>query len=268
MKGHAPLTQITMIEKDTIRYIASPALAAFRGVSHAFLTRAGGVSPAPFDSLNLGYCDGPKTDSPERVEKNFTILGAALGVGRSNLFAIRQVHGSRVIVAEDVTEEGPIEADAAVTAKRGVAVGVLTADCLPVLLYDPVKIVAGAAHAGWRGTEQEISRKTVEAMIERFGSRPEEIRAALGPCIGPCCYEVGDEVAERFSGSNAVRTVRGRTMLDMAAVNTAQLARTGLKKENITAPGACTACGGADFFSYRRSGGVTGRQLSFIMMEG
>jgi len=259
-----------MIEKDSIRYLASTVLSSCEGVVHAFLSRAGGLSQPPFDSLNLGYSGQPGTDSPEAIERNFAVLGRALGVTRGNLFSIRQVHGSRVVVAEDEGKRAPleIEADAAITATAGVAVGVLTADCLPVLLYDPARRVAGAAHAGWKGTEQEISAKTVEAMKNRFGSRPEDIRAALGPCIGPCCYEIGGEVAERFSGAKALRVEGGRTTLDMAVANAGQLIAAGLKRESITMPGACTACGNRDFFSYRKDKGVTGRQLSFIMMKG
>lgn len=258
-----------MIEKDSIRYLASTALSSCDGVTHAFLSRAGGASPVPFDSLNLGYGGTEGTDALEAIEKNYAILGGALGVTRKNLFAIRQVHGCRVAVAEDENRDGPpIEADAAITALEGVAVGVLTADCLPVLLYDPVRRVAGAAHAGWKGTEQEISAMTVEAMGARFGSRPEDIRAALGPCIGPCCYEIGAEVAERFSGTKALRAEGGRTTLDMALANTTQLVGVGVRAENITAPGACTSCDNAHFFSYRKDGGVTGRQLSFIMIGG
>lgn len=263
-----------MIEKDSIRYLASPVLTSCEGVTHAFLSRAGGVSPAPFDSLNLGYGGAPETDATESIEKNFAILGRALGVSRKNLFAIRQVHGSRVVVAEDENraQDSPpdpyIEADGAVTALKGVAVGVLTADCLPVLLYDPIKRVAGAAHAGWKGTEKEISAKTVEVMRARFGSRPEDIRAALGPCIGPCCYEIGDDVAQRFSSTKAVLRKDGRTTLDMALANTAQLISAGLSRENITRPGACTSCDNHNFFSYRKDGGSTGRQLSFIMIRG
>ena len=262
-----------MIGKNSVRYLASPVLTSCESVAHAFLSRAGGVSPAPFDSLNLGYAGTEGTDSPELVDKNYAILGRALGVTRDNLFAIRQVHGSRVAVAEDEMRDGKnpphvIEADAAITALTGVAVGVLTADCLPVLLYDPVKRVAGAAHAGWKGTEKEIGSKTVEAMRARFASRPEDIRAALGPCIGPCCYEIGDEVAQRFSATKALLREGGRTTLDMALANMEQLERGGLKRENITLPGACTACSNRDFFSYRKDAGSTGRQLSFIIIRG
>lgn len=258
-----------MIENGTIRYLASPVLAPFGDLAHAFLTRAGGASAAPFDSLNFGMWGGAGADAPEAIEENFAILGRALGVTRRNLFAIRQVHGCRVAVAEDEGGYGietPIEADAAITALAGVAVGVLTADCLPVLLYDPVKRVAGAAHAGWRGTEKGISVKTVEVMGRRFGSRPEDIMAALGPCIGPCCYEVGTDVAGRFSSTGAVRKVSGRTTLDIGLANRAQLVATGLKKENITGPDACTACSVTRFFSYRKESGTTGRQLSFIII--
>ncbi len=257
-----------MEKKKSIQYLASPLLSSFEGVGHAFLSRAGGVSPAPFDSLNLSAGNG---DSGENVGRNFELLKSALGVHRGNLFAIRQVHGSDVMVAEDFAGGGqtPPEADAAITAQRGAAVGVLTADCLPVLLYDPVKRVAGAAHAGWKGTVRRVSVKTVEAMAERFGSRPGDIRAALGPCIGPCCYTVGEEVVKEFSGyPEALSNGSGQARLDIAAVNISQLVSAGLRRENITGAGACTACENGLFFSYRKDNGRTGRQLSFIMLKG
>lgn len=256
-----------MFEKDSIQYSRSP-LYCFEETAHAFLTRKSGVSPAPFDSLNLGV-NGE--DEEENIRKNFKLLNGAFGVSPANLLRLRQVHGSRVLAAEDYPGGIPVEApeaDAAVTGLKNIALGVLTADCLPVLFHDPIKKVVAAAHAGWRGTAQKICIRTVEAMTARFGSRPEDIRAALGPCIGPCCYAVGENVAMEFPGSRAIAKDGGRVTLDLGLANVEQLISTGLKEDNITSSGACTSCANDMFFSYRADGGRTGRQLSFIMLKG
>ncbi|MFQ5736389.1 MAG: peptidoglycan editing factor PgeF [Thermodesulfobacteriota bacterium] len=264
--------------KGPIRYLASPLIGTHGEVTHAFLQRSGGVSPCPFDSLNLSTrpADGPG-DTEQNVRENFRLLYASLGVSEANLFGIRQVHGERVVVAEEHAGAPCPEADAAVTARPGLAVGVLTADCLPVLLYDPVRRVAGAVHAGWKGTEKGISARTVEVMARRFSSRPADIRAALGPYIGPCCYTVGAQVARRFAaygdavsmdgGDGGDGGHAGEIRLDIGLCNTAQLIEAGLERENITQAGACTACENGLFFSYRKDGGITGRQLSFIMIK-
>lgn len=256
-----------MLEKDSIQYLRSPLLSGFGDTTHAFLTRKKGVSPPPFDSLNLGASD---EDEEENVKENFRLFEGAFGVSPANLLRLRQVHGNRVVAAEDCPGGIPgalPEADAAITGLKNVAVGVLTADCLPVLFHDPVKKAVAAAHAGWRGTAQRVSVKTIEAMAERFGSRPADIRAALGPCIGPCCYAVGENVAGEFPGTKALAKDGGRITLDLGLANVEQLISTGLREENITCSGACTSCSNDTFFSYRKDGGRTGRQLSFIMLK-
>ncbi|MCR4287609.1 MAG: peptidoglycan editing factor PgeF [Deltaproteobacteria bacterium] len=167
----------------------------------------------------------------------------------------------------------PPEADAIVTCLKHTPIGVLTADCVPALLYDPVKKAVGVAHAGWRGALLKIAQKTVQTMVKSFGSRPEDIIACLGPHIRPCCYDVKDDIIKEFEktyGDAALgffEFINGSARLDMAKAVTHSLIEEGLVKENICSEAPCTACENKLFFSYRKENGITGRQLSFIMIN-
>ncbi len=243
------------------------------GVRHGFSLRSGGVSPAPFDSLNLGGAVG---DEPGNVAENLSRFGRSLGIGGAAVRTATQVHGDRVVFVRGgggLTDEaggdlpGPVEADA-LLASAGAVVGVRTADCVPVLLFDPRTGLAAAVHAGWRGTFAQIVVRTVEAMARRGGT-PSEMLAAIGPAIGPCCYEVGDDLAGRFAGEpsfgpSTVDRSRGRPHLDLWQANRQLLEKTGLSASRVDLLGACTACDAERFFSHRRDAGRTGRHLSAI----
>ncbi|MBC8248302.1 MAG: peptidoglycan editing factor PgeF, partial [Anaerolineales bacterium] len=167
-------------------------LASHDEVFHGVFTRLGGVSPSPFDSLNVGHFVG---DGHQAVEANHDLIYQALGISRRDVATAHQVHGSRVALVGSEDRGRVIPAtDALITDTPGVALMLRFADCLPVLLYDPVRRAIGLAHAGWKGTIGGIAAKTVSAMMEAYGSRPADIIAGLGPCIGPCCYQVGPEV--------------------------------------------------------------------------
>jgi polyphenol oxidase len=201
------------------------------GGTALFTTRRGGVSEGAFASLNLGLLTD---DDPGRVRENWEIVRERAGVDR--LVRGRQVHGARVVVdAQDVEE-----ADGQVTTAREAAAMVLTADCLPVALAGPERV--GVMHAGWRGLAGGI----LEVGVEAVGA----VAAAIGPGIGPCCYEVGDDV-------RAVFGTTGRT-LDLKALARARLEAVGVRE--IHDCGLCTACNAERFFSHRRDRGVTGRQ--------
>jgi len=258
--------------KDSIGYLSSVQLDGFGEAVHAFLSRRGGVSAGEFATLNFDTRDG---DAGENVRQNKSRAGAALGAPLERLINPTQVHGNFVVVLDSVSVKSykGIEADAVVTNLPGVPVGILTADCLPVLLYDPVKKVAGAAHAGWRGTLADVCGRTVEAMKERFGTIPKDIIAALGPHIKPCCYAVNNDIYEAFEkaygGDLPYFSRSGETlMLDIGGANRTFLLAAGLREGNITDVSVCTSCNVADFYSYRKEGGKTGRQLSFIMLKG
>lgn len=243
-------------------------------VIHGFSIRGGGTSSGPFSSLNLGFSVG---DEPDRVHENLRRLAEAMGVRPSDLCTVSQVHGDRVIEADRPagtdreTVHAPLaEADALWTKTSGTAVGVKTADCVPILLSDSSGRRVAAVHSGWRGTDLRISARTVEALVAH-GARAEELVAAIGPAIGVCCYEVSDELADRFTaafGEEVVRRVGDRRHLDLRRAVQLTLVAAGMRPDRIDLLPACTACDGENFFSHRRDRGVSGRHLSFVVAQG
>ena len=183
-------------KKNELEYLTSSAL---EGAVHCFSTRFGGVSEGALASLNLGVHRG---DRPANVRENYRRLGAAVGFDPKNTVFTKQVHSDIVQrVGRQDCGRGlvfPVEEarDGLVTDEPGVALTIFSADCTPVLLFDPVARAIGAAHAGWRGTAAGIAARTVEAMRREFGCRPENLRAAIGPCISQCCFETDSDVPE------------------------------------------------------------------------
>lgn len=236
------------------------------GASGIFTTRRGGKSGPPFDSLNLGSGGG---DSPEVVAGNRELLAGVLGLGPGMMKTVRQVHGTDVYVLNDAGSGPPLDGyDAVITGIAGPAVGVLTADCVPILLYDPVGRAVGAVHAGWAGTVSGIAGGAVTAMGAEYGSKPENIMAAIGPSIGPCCYEVDEKVVGplmrnmRTDDGLISATRPGHWRLDLWETNVRMLVSAGMPRANITVMGLCTACNTAKFYSHRESGGRTGRMMA------
>jgi polyphenol oxidase len=183
------------------------------------------------------------------------------------LLLLRQVHGAQVWRAP---WDGRPDGDAAVALSPGALIGIQTADCLPVLLADPRRRIVGAAHAGWRGTAAGVVTRLV-AVLQREGSRPADLIAGLGPAIGPCCYEVGEDVRTALGplAATAFRPgPRGRPHLDLRAANRQQLLAAGLCRENIHAIDVCTACRPDLYHSYRRDGSAAGRMISYIGFSG
>jgi YfiH family protein len=240
---------------------------------HAFTTRLGGVSAGIYESLNLGQSLGDTLDS---VRQNFSILGAALGFDPDRVVLSRQVHGSdiRTVSAADLQSPfSPVpEADGLITAARGVPLLIFTADCVPILLQDPVRGAVGAVHAGWRGTIADIAGAAVREMVSRLGCRVSDIRAAVGPCISSCCYETGPDVAE------AVRSLLGgqaglfvtqageKYRVDLKGINRRLLASAGVPEENILISDECTSCSRTKYWSHRATGGRRGSQAAVIML--
>lgn len=237
-------------------------------VPHGFSTRSGGVSTGRFASLNLGLATG---DDVAGVEENLRRLAKAAGVEPSALFTVTQVHGSRVLAAPEVVDgagvPGPCgEADGLWTGAAGSAVGVRTADCVPILIADPVGRRVAAVHSGWKGTEARIVARAVEA-LEREGSRPGDLLAAIGPSIRACCYQVSADVAGRFAGHGpgVVIDEGGALHLDLAIAVRRTLTEAGVRADRIDLIPDCTACEEALYFSHRRDQGITGRHLSFAV---
>lgn len=233
---------------------------------YAFFGRIGGASEGAFASLNLGTKEG---DEAGAVASNANAVMEAMGVER--LFLPRQIHGDAILIAPAAS--GLVrgeEADAAISIERGVAVGVLTADCVPILIGDEKGRAVAAVHAGWRGVAECIGPKTVRRLGE-MGIAAGDLFAAIGPAIGPCHYEVSDELAERFtagvSGASAgVIWREAGPILDLPRIVAHQLVDTGVLPARITTMAECTFCERERYFSHRRDKGATGRQLSGIWM--
>lgn len=251
-----------------------PAWSDVPNLVHGFCGRRGGCSHGPFAELNLSFRVG---DRDGAVRENRRRLADAVGALHFAIMA--QVHGARVATVEAGASAAG-EADAQVTRDDGIALSILTADCVPILLVAPRPHVVAAVHAGWRGTVAGIAARAVETMAQRFGVEPREIRAALGPAIGGCCYQVEHEIVEALTErwgpmpdaaepQTANAGGRRRAMLDLRRANARILLRAGLDAASITSLGPCTRCTPTEYFSYRaasagNAGGVTGRQLSFI----
>jgi YfiH family protein len=235
--------------------LTAPSLGALGRVRHGFFTRTGGVSEGEFASLNCGYSSG---DDIRRVEANRTRALERLGLAPESLCTVRQVHGARAVVARAPQPRRPtLEADALVANRPGITLGVLSADCAPVLLADADAGVIGAAHAGWRGALAGVIEATVDAMAER-GAVRERTVAVIGPCIAQSSYEVGPELLTRFTehdpeGAALFRPVAGsdRLLFDLKAYVLRRLAAAGI--EQRTALPDDTHADERRFFSARRS---------------
>jgi YfiH family protein len=235
------------------------------GFVHAFATRSGGVSVAPYDTLNLGFHLGDDDDS---VRENRTRFAANLRVGGDRLFEQRQVHGTEVreISASDVVETiADMEGDALIARTEGFAVAARTADCVPVLIGHPSSGEVGALHAGWRGAVAGIVATTIQALSHD----PAELVVAIGPHIRVGAFEIGEEVAREMqraaSGDTVVRRDGAKPHGDLGALIRLQLREAGVRDESIDDVGGCTNADAAHFFSHRRERGKTGRHLSAIV---
>jgi YfiH family protein len=242
------------------------------GFEHAFTTRLGGVSEPPFDSLDFALLR-----EPSALRENQARLTATLGIANDALFQAHQVHGATLLVAEGhPAERLTRQADAlAAEPKSGHAVAVRVADCAPVLLADPVTGRVVAVHAGWRGVEAGIVRVAVHYLVSRGScADARDYVAAIGPCIGPCCFEVGLDVAQRVAEASSevavTRRVGDKGYVDLRAAIRAQLSSLGMRSERIDdvpGPGqeGCTRCDRARFYSYRRDGDESGRLLGAVV---
>jgi len=242
------------------------------GVRHGFTARSGGVSRGPFSSLNFSSREG---DVPRRVIENWGRIETAAALPESGWALLSQVHGARV---ERVAAGGPschhrrnhAEADALTTTASGVVLGVLTADCLPVILAVPGASAIAIAHAGWRGTLEGVVPQTVRELCAVAGAAPHEILAAIGPSIGLCCLQVGGEVHEAFHerwGAAHTRRILQKSdpwRLDLQTANLLQLREAGVRSSNVAIVQICTCCRKDLFFSYRRDGRRSGRMLNFV----
>jgi purine-nucleoside/S-methyl-5'-thioadenosine phosphorylase / adenosine deaminase len=234
-----------------------------------FFSRLGGHSKQPFDSLNISAACG---DDPKDAGANEATALDIMGVSR--LYLPRQIHSAQAIFVDEAmptSASREMEADAITTAALDVAVGVLTADCVPILIGHRDGKAVSAVHAGWRGMLGGVIGSAVAA-LQNQGLDSRDLIAFVGPAIGPCCFEVGQEVVAEFQQGfgktpSVICESGGRTTLDLPAAAGARLADAGLESDAIHLARRCTACERESFFSYRRDQGKTGRQLSAIVIK-
>lgn len=249
-----------VLRGEVARYLSFPNLQ----VPHGFSTRVGGVSEGPYRSLNIGQTT---KDAPSRVHENRQRLSGEVGVPLVRTLSM--VHGA-VVVRVDRNPPTVREGDACVTDRPGVAMMITTADCVPIFFHDPVRRAVGLAHAGWRGTVAGIAAETVKALVREYGTRPEHVQVAVGPGIGPCCFEVDDDVAEpfrqRFPGKDLVGERVNKFTVDLWRANLQVLLEAGVAEERIRVSRVCTSCREDLFFSFRRDRKVTGRMAALIAL--
>lgn len=257
---------IQTIKTGKLEYLVAEGIA----VPHCFTTRYGGVSSGSQESMNLAIGRG---DSPENVEANLRILAKALGYDAGKYVLTRQIHSDIVRVVTDADCSGFFhrdypECDALVTNTPGVTLMVFTADCTPLLFHDPVTGAVGAAHAGWRGTAQNIGAKTVEAMVKNFGCDPENIRAAIGPNLGQCHFETDLDVPAALTATygeevlSLIRHSGEKYFPDLKLINALALRRAGVRHIEIS--DCCTWCESQRFWSHRVTRGDRGSQGAVI----
>lgn len=276
---------LELVKQGNIEFVAAAAWReAYPFLIHAFCTRRGGVSEGAFASLNMSIKEG---DSSANIMKNWDIVAAAFGISRENFFQVHQVHGDRILTIDDAEprtfDQEDLKYDAVITNRPGLALCVKTADCVPVLMIDIEKKIVAAIHAGWRGTALKISGKVLRLLTERYGTRPQDVRAAIGPAIGACCYEVDaavygameshpgrDKIFAPLRGAGTgtgMDREKGKWKLNLALANRYQLQELGVPGEAILDAGICTSCASERFYSHRKEGGRTGRLLNFIMLN-
>jgi YfiH family protein len=297
---------LELVKQGNIEYFEAAAWRAYPFLTHAFCTRRGGVSEGAFSSLNMSLKEG---DTVENISKNWDTVAAAFGIPRRNFFQVHQVHADRILTIDDAESQTydpkDMDYDAIITNRPGLALCMKTADCVPVLMVDTEKRIVAAVHAGWRGTALNISGKVLMSLSERYGTRPRDVQAAIGPAIGACCYEVdatvyqameshpardeiftprsesGSESGAGLGSKSDMRTKivmktetgtgmgkeMGKWKLNLSLANRYQLQELGVPGSNIHDGNLCTSCANELFYSHRKERGITGRLLNFIMLN-
>jgi YfiH family protein len=254
---------------ESIKYFEFSSL-KLPGIYHAIFTRQGGVSPSPWKSLNFG---GSVGDDITRVRQNIERALTVLNVRADRMSQVYQVHSTDIVIAREPLKPGesPIKADGMITQQSGLALLMRFADCVPILLFDPVQRVIGIVHAGWSGTVKKIVHKAVQMMIENYDTSPGDLRAGIGPSIGPDHYQIGKDVLEQVKlsfGNKADQFIinqHGNTFFDLWKANEYILHGMGVK--NIEISGICTGCNMGDWYSHRLESGITGRFGAVIGLQ-
>lgn len=272
MKGN-----FTIHQKNDLIYFTIPSFDQTGLVQHCFTSRIGGVSTGSNYALNLSFKTG---DDKENVLENYRRVCDALNISVHDLVLSDQVHGDRIkVVTEEDRGKGIVvasdvkEIDALITNRRNIGLVTLYADCVPIFLLDPKQKVIALAHAGWKGTMMKIGAKVVRKMTEEFQTNPKDCLAAIGPSIGKCCYEVDQQVVEKFNekftnpSKFAISKGDNKYMLDLWQANRSILEEIGILERNITVGEICTQCNHEILFSYRADQGRTGRMAAILQLK-
>jgi YfiH family protein len=265
----------SLVKKKTVEYLQSTLLSDCDFLVNAFCTRRGGASQDEYKSLNMSFREG---DEEFRVLQNWDRLATAFAIPMEQFLVVNQVHGDAIFVIKPhgsyFSSRDELNYDAIVTTRANLAICIKTADCVPVSVVDKVKKVIAVVHAGWRGSALGISAKVIELMQNQYRSQPQDILVAIGPSIGRCCYEIDQTTADAFRKQNNHELFlqqgkkKDKWMLDLVEANRSQILEAGIPESNIEVAGYCTTCNQDMFFSHRGSGGITGRQINFMMIKG
>lgn len=255
-----------------VGYLTFKKFEEYKFLSHAFSTRLGGVSKNELGSMNF-YLSG--SEKAENVEENYRIFCNALGYDRNKLVQSLQVHGDKIkVISNEDIINGNLNFsgfDGFITDVPGVVLKTSHADCCPVYMFDPVKKVVGLAHAGWRGTVLKIAENLARNFTEKFGSQKDDLVCALGPCIGKCCFEVGEDVKNEFEnlklGMLFEKNKNGKFNIDIKETNKRILENFGVPFENIIKSDICSCCNKDWLFSHRATQGKRGNNGAFITIK-
>lgn len=263
-------------EKDGVVWLSAPVLESVPGLIHGFSTRLGGVSEGHLASMNLSFSRG---DDPEKVRENFSRIGNAIGFKPENLVFSNQTHTTNIRVVDE-SDRGKgfaaaldyTDVDGLVTDVPGLVLATFYADCVPLYFVDAAHHAIGLSHSGWKGTVHKMGKVTVQTMADRYGSRPEQILAVVGPSICQKCYEVSEDVIEQFREhyhrehweSLFYRKENGRYQLDLWKANEVVLREAGILPGNLFVTELCTCCNPKLLYSHRASGGKRGNLAAFL----
>lgn len=263
-------------EKEGVTFLTYPAFEQMPEIVHGFSTRLGGVSEGIYSSMNLSFTRG---DKEEAVKENYRRIAAAIGFEMESIVTSDQTHTANVrrITEEDrgngITKPRPYkDVDGMITNVPGVVLATFYADCVPLYFVDPVHKAIGLSHSGWRGTVAKIGKVTVEKMREEYGTKPEEIYAAVGPSICQDCYEVSEDVAEEFRHAFCpehwdelfYKKENGKYQLNLWEANRIVFLEAGIPEDHISMPNLCTCCNPEFLFSHRASKGKRGNLGAFL----
>lgn len=259
------------VKFDDRMYFKSELLEEMPEIVHCFTSKNGGESRGKISGLNLGFRVG---DDYNAVVANYRLVAKDLGFSEKRMTAAKQTHSTDIVVVTDENAGSGVsrlsetfEADGLVTNLCNTPVGIFYADCVPILLVDNSAGVVAAVHSGWRGTVGNIAENAIKVMCEKFGALPENIIAAIGPSIGPCCFETGAEVATEFDEDLCKSLPDGKFKVDLWEANRRILLGCGVLPENIDVFGLCTICRNDILYSYRTHKDKTGRMGAFIMIK-